>query len=367
MAKIADILTTTFRLPLAGSLNWGKFGHMSTAEHVLVRVVTDTGRVGVAEALPRPTIYGETPQSIHTIIQDYIKPALLGLPLDDDTTIAQVLTRYAANNTATGAIDIALHEARALSRGITLLEYLNPPHKQVRVSYILGIADRDTMLAEAQAVYEQGVRVLKVKVGRDFEHDAAIIDALRHTFAGTDMQLYADANEGLQPETAVARLQALAGRGLLFVEEPLPVELIAARTKLRAANIIPLIADDSAFSLRDLSRELYFDTFDILNIKTARTGYSQSLKMLALARSHGKGVMVGSQASSSIGAIRAAMFAGLEGIDHPSELSFFLKLEDDIVTRPITITDGLLDLISLPDIAIDEQKLTRAAAAVKGH
>jgi L-alanine-DL-glutamate epimerase-like enolase superfamily enzyme len=221
----------------------------------------------------------------------------------------------------------------------------------------LGIATPETMLAEAQAVYDQGVRVLKVKVGRDVAHDVALIETLNREFTGSGLSLYADANEGLRPAEAESHLRRLAELGLLYVEEPLPVTLLPERAALRATQALPLIADDSAFTLRDLQRELRFDTFDILNIKTARTGYTTSRHMLDLALAHDKGVMVGSQASAGLGTIRAALFAGLAGIDHPSELSFFLKLEEDVITRPLELRDGYLDLDSLAGITVDVGRL----------
>ena len=124
---------------------------------------------------------------------------------------------------------------------------------------------------------------------------------------------------------------------------------------------MPLIADDSAFSLRDLRRELDFDTFDILNIKTARTGYTESWQMMALARPAGKGVMVGSQASAGLGTARAAVFAALPGIEHPSELSFQLKLKEDILDRPLPITDGYLRLADTDAAQVDADLLRSAA------
>jgi L-alanine-DL-glutamate epimerase-like enolase superfamily enzyme len=263
----------------------------------------------------------------------------------------------ANNHTAKGAIDIALHETLAAWQGQSLLDYLNPPKRKIKVSYILGISEPASMLAEARAVFERGVRVLKVKVGRNFADDVALIQSLQAEFKGAQLDLYADANEGLLPEEAPAQLRQLADLGILYVEEPLPVELISERAGLRAAEILPLIADDSAFTPRDLARELHFDTFDILNIKTARTGYTQSLQMLAAVQQQHKGVMVGSQASSTLGTIRAAVFAGLAGIDHPSELSFFLKLEEEIVNRPIELKEGYLELDSLVGIRVDEARL----------
>lgn len=357
MPKITEIQTITFRLPMAGSLSWGKGGRLDELEHVLVQVITDTGHVGLAEAPPRPTIYGETPESIHTIIQKHLAPRLIGLEVSEIERANQTMAVIANNHTAKAAIDMCLHEIAASMQGQSLLAYLNPPTRKIKVSYILGIAGREAMLAEAKAVYDQGVRVLKVKVGRNFADDVAVIKALQAEFQGSDLSLYADANEGLLVDEAQAQLGQLAELSIMYVEEPLPVEMIPERAKLRASNIMPLIADDSAFTRRDLSRELHYNTFDILNIKTARTGYYQSRQMLAAARQHDKGVMVGSQAGSTIGTIHAAIFAGLEGVNHPSELSFFLKLKDDIVNRPIQIVDGYLDLDTLAGITVDESRL----------
>ncbi len=338
---------------MKGTLSWGKTGRLDELEHVLVRLVTDTGHVGLAEAPPRPTIYGETTQSIHAIIQKYLEPRLKGKEITDIAGINSDMASLAGNHTAKSAIDICLHDALAAWQGKTLLEYLAPPTRKIKVSYILGILDQVAMLQEAKSVYDQGVRVFKLKIGRNFKEDINRINALKSEFLGSGVSIYADANQGLQPAEVHDQARQLAELGVLYVEEPLPIELIPERTQLQAERILPIIADDSAFTTRDLTRELRADTFDILNIKTARTGYYQSQKMLATARKHQKCIMVGSQASSSLGTIRAAVFAGLDGIDYPSELSFFLKLEDDIVNRPIELADGYLDLDSLEGITLD--------------
>jgi L-alanine-DL-glutamate epimerase-like enolase superfamily enzyme len=177
---------------------------------------------------------------------------------------------------------------------------------------------------------------------------------------GATVALYADANETWEPADAPRRLAALAELGLLYCEEPLPVELALERAALRAGRHLPVIADDSAFTARDLHRELELDTFDILNIKTPRTGYTESLQMLSRARQAGKGVMVGSQAGSALGTARAAVFAALPGIEHPSELSFFLKLKEDIVDPPLTLHDGFIRLADVLAARVDPA-LLRAA------
>jgi L-Ala-D/L-Glu epimerase len=169
--------------------------------------------------------------------------------------------------------------------------------------------------------------------------------------------LYADANEGLSVDTAAKDLERLAKLGLAYVEEPLPVHLIKARAALKCENILPIIADDSCFTLNDLERELEFDTFDILNIKTARTGFTESNKMLGAAKSANKGVMIGSQAGSGLGTYHAALFASKDGVTHPSELSFTLKLLEDVLETPIKFASGYVGLESLKNIQLKESLL----------
>ncbi|MBE2238520.1 MAG: enolase [Caldilineaceae bacterium] len=354
---IAAIETTEFRLPMHGELRWGSQSSLAAARHVLVTVALSDDSRGVAEAPPRPTIYGETAATVIAIIRDELAPRLLGQPAHKAWTCMAPIRN---NHTAKGALDMAVHDALAQHAGHSLAEHLGATQARVRVSYILGIGARDEVLAEAERVVAQGVRVLKVKVGRDWEDDLARIRDLQAMFGAT-VDLYADANETMQADKAGARLAALREMGLRYCEEPLPVEQMRARAALRAQDALPIIADDSAFTVRDLQRELELDTFDILNIKTPRTGYTASLAMAALAHGHAKGIMVGSQAGSTIGAARAAIFAARPEVAHPSELSFFLKLREEITDRPLTLVDGWLTVREALAVRIDPVRLRAMA------
>jgi L-Ala-D/L-Glu epimerase len=352
MSTITKITTKPFRLEMRGNLSWGQHGKLEKLEHVLVRVETDNGHTGYAEAPARPTIYGETPQGIETIIAQHLAPKLVGIDVSDEAKLWNVLHSVANNYTAKGALDIALCEARAKAQGSTLFDAIKGNQEKIRASFILGISDLETMTKEARSIFDAGVSVFKIKIGRDAKHDEQIVKALQHEFSGTDVILYADANEGLSADTAAKDLERLAKLGVAYVEEPLPVHLIKARAMLKRQNILPIIADDSCFTLNDLERELDFDTFDILNIKTARTGFTESSKMLELAKSANKGVMIGSQAGSGLGTYHAALFASKDGVTHPSELSFTLKLLGDVLEIPIKFESGYVGLESLKNIRL---------------
>ncbi len=359
--KISALEVIPYRLALQGELKWGKHSRLTAAEHCLVRVTLEDGTLGTAEAPPRPSIYGETIQSIRGIVH-HLEPRLRELEIKDAAGINDVLGSVPNNNCAKGALDMALWDARVRVRGSSLLAELGGSQRQIPTSYILGIGTLPDMLLEARRVIAAGVRVLKVKVGRDTPHDLEVIRALKAEF-GDAIKLYADSNETLSPQSAPVALELMRDVGVKWVEEPLPVRNIRARADLRKQQILPIIADDSCFTPADLERELDFETFDILNIKTARNGFTDSLRMMQMAAAAGKGVMIGSQASTTLGTIHAAILSSRAEVTHPSELSFFLKLEQDITTRVPRIDDGYFDLEDALGIVVDDAKLEMARIA----
>jgi L-alanine-DL-glutamate epimerase-like enolase superfamily enzyme len=340
---IKRLWTEPYQRQLTSALSWGRDHRLEALHHVLVYVELSDGAVGVAEAPPRPTIYGETPESIAAIISGEIAQRVIGRPLAalaDIQAVAQRVSLIKNNHTARGALDMALHSAFIRSQGLTWRDVLPITQARQRVSFILGTGTLDAVLSEVAWVYAAGVRVLKVKVGKDFALEAEQIRRIRQDYGDT-LDLYADANQCYSADEAGRMLGALADLGLRWCEEPLPVHQIAARAALQDAALLPLIADDSAFTLDELTREIAFDTFDILNIKTARTGFSESAAMLRAARAAGKGVMVGSQAGSLLGCLHALIFAAQAGIDYPTESTFYLKVKDDL-TAVLPIEDGYI-------------------------
>ena len=56
---------------------------LSEARHVLVEVVAEDGSVGLGEAIPRPSVYGETLDGIRAAIEAFLAPPLLGMAPTD--------------------------------------------------------------------------------------------------------------------------------------------------------------------------------------------------------------------------------------------------------------------------------------------
>ena len=131
------------------------------------------------------------------------------------------------------------------------------------------------------------------------------------------------------------------------------------RQALHELGVLPIVADDSCFTPADLERELAFGTFDILNVKTARNGFTDGLDMLRRAAAAGRRGMVGSQASSGLGTLHAALLSTWPEVTEPCELSFVLKLHDDLLDRPIVFEDGWLDVAALAEYELDPRRVAR--------
>ena len=358
MPKIRRIDAAPYSVPLKGSLTWGQGHALHHLAHVLVRVELADGAFGIAEAPARPSIYGETQASILHIIDEHLAPPLLGVDVERFTSVAALSARLARiknNNTAKGALDMALHQALSRSRGESLAAYLGATRERIRLSAIVSTGTSEAVFADVSAAYDAGLRVFKVKIGSDIDAEFETISRLIAAYPAA--RFYVDANETLEIGNAAAVLNQLREMGVIHCEEALPVHLLRERRQLRLDCRMPIIADDSAFTVDDLAREIAFETFDILNIKTARTGFSESMRMLDICVEAGLDVMVGSQASSLLGCLQAAVFAGRAAVTCASECSFYLKTESDLSFAP-PIVDGWL---ALADV---ERSLGRAQEAL---
>ena len=344
MLNVRDLRALPFALPLKGSLKWGLGDELRALEHVLIRVELSDGSIGIAEATPRPSIYGETQASILAIVEAHLAPLLIGAGLETFQCVADLskgMDGIKNNNTAKGATDMALHQALCRANGTTLAQHLGAARPRIRLSYIVSTGAADEVLADVDGAYRAGLRAFKVKIGKDIASETQTLRALLARFPAA--QFYVDANQTLEEASAAGILDGLHELGVVHCEEPLPVENIRARQALRRQCSMPIIADDSTFTLPDLHRELDYDTFDILNIKTARSGFSASRAMLQACANAGKEVMVGSQASSLLGCLHAATFAAQTAVSCASECSFFLKTAADLSLAP-AIRDGWLSL-----------------------
>jgi len=360
--KISRIEAIPYAIPYRKPLRFAS-GEITAAEHVLVRVHTDDGVVGTADAPPRPFTYGETQTSIRSIVADHFAPQLIGTGILEREVVRSRLERTVGNPVAKAAIDMAVWDAIGQTLGVSVSELLGGFTDRMRVSHMVGFAPAAEMVAEAERMRdEHGVTTFKVKVGRrPYRQDVDACRALRAAL-GSEVELYVDGNRGWTASESARALREMEDLDLSFAEELCPADDVLGRRWLVERATIPMFADESVARPGEVTRELLAGAATGISIKTSRTGFTTSQAVLGLCEGLGVEVVIGNQIDSQIGSLCAAAF----GAAHPltarraGELSNFLDMTDDLLADPLVIENGELTVRQGPGLGlvVDEDKLS---------
>lgn len=360
--KIQRIEAIPYAIPYTHPLEFAS-GKVDTADHVLIRVHTDEGVMGQADAPPRPYTYGETQSSIVSIIEQVFVPQLVGQQLMDREKIHAVLRRTINNQVAKGALDIAVWDAIGQAVGQPVHRLLGGYTDRMRVSHMLGFRPAAELLEEAQRFRElYGITTFKLKVGRrPLSLDIEACRVLREGL-GEDVEIYLDANRGWSANEALEVLQRTEGMGLTLLEEPCDAKEVLSRRRLVEKSRIPVVGDESVPTAGDVARELLSGGCNAICIKTARSGFTEATDILGLCTGLGVDVTMGNQIDTQIGSLATVTFGAAHEATsrRAGELSNYLDMADDLLAEPLRIVDGTIAVRDVPGVgaAIDEEKLT---------
>jgi L-alanine-DL-glutamate epimerase-like enolase superfamily enzyme len=359
--KIVKVEAIPFSIPYRKPLRFAS-GEVHVADHVLVRVHTDDGVVGVAEAPPRPYTYGETQESIVAVIDKLFAPELTGLTLLERETVHARMERTIGNPAAKAAVDMAIWDALGRTLDLPITQLLGGWTDRMRVCHMVGFAPDAEMVAEAERVRDvHGIQTFKVKVGRrPIDLDVSACRALREAL-GPDVELYVDGNRGWTPSEAARALRAMADLDLTLSEELCPADDVLGRRWLTSQTTVPTVADESVPTPGAVTRELLAGAATMISIKTARTGFSTSQRILHQCEGFGVEVVMGNQIDGQIGTACTVAFGAAHASSsrRAGELSNFLDMGDDLLTEPLEISGGELAVRPGPGIGIqiDPDKL----------
>ncbi len=311
------------------------------------------GVTGYGEAAMPPYL-GESQASVAAFLAR-IDPALLANPFLLEDLLPAIDALAPGNTAAKAAVDIALHDwvGKQLGAPWHRIWGLDPAKAPV-TSFTIGI---DTPEMIRQKTREAApYKIIKVKLGRGYDEDRAIINAIRDV---TDKPITVDANQGWkQRDEALAMIEWVAGRGVVFIEQPMPKECPDDTAWLRERSPLPLIADENVQRLADVVK--CRGVFDGINIKLMKcTGLREAHQMILLARALGLKVMLGCMTETSCAITAAAQLAPL--VDW-ADLDGALLITNDLFDG-MTLADGKIVLPDEPGIGVRK----RGAAQLKVH
>jgi len=298
-----QVLNIDLKQPFITSLR-----RVDQIEDIVVKIHTDTDLVGYGEACAVTAITGTTNEDIIKDLENILIPCLLNKRIDENTVFI-ALHQCKAHPESKACIDIALFDLLAKHSSLSLHRYLGSKTSSLQTDLTISLNTPSLMQAETIKALDLGFKVLKIKLDADFSQNIKRLKAVNEVLAPA-IRLRLDPNQALRLDTCVQMLEGIKTDNIECMEQPFAAKDISSMKRLKQMNIVPVLADESLFTLKDAQILLEEKAIDMLNIKLMKCGgIYQARKISLLAKEFNKGCMIGSMLEGPISLLAAAHFA----------------------------------------------------------
>ena len=340
-------------------------GDVASINSVIIEVITDGGLTGWGEASPWPVFTG-TVESNAGALHRYMTPHLLGAdPVQVEKHLAMADKVVVGCPEAKAALETALLDITGQISGLSISELVGGRHRDsVPMSFSVANPDFDADLDDIARLYEDGVRILKIKTGFDnHAFDKMRVEKLREIYDDA-LSIRIDYNQGLRAYDAVRTLRDLEPFGLTFIEQPVKMHERAALAEITRVIDTPVMADESVFNPREAMAGVSMRIADIFALKIMKSGgIRRALEVAAIARCGGIDVYGGCMFETGVAhAAGAHLMAALPDLHLGCE--FYMAtyyVEEDILTEPFPVRNGLVHVPDTPGlgVAVDPDQLAK--------
>ncbi|MFH1195545.1 MAG: dipeptide epimerase [bacterium] len=327
-------------LELKDTFTISNFSRQSTP--AVLTKITFEGITGYGEA-SLPPYLGESHESVVAFLSK-LDFSQFNNPCDISSIMEYVDSVDSNNNAAKTSIDIALHDLAGKIQNKPVYEMMGLAQpKNLFTSITFGIDDLKN-IQEKVKNYES-FKILKIKLGSHY--DKEIINSIR---AVTDKPIYVDVNRGWKDKIfACEMIDWLAKRGVVLIEQPMPINMMEETAYLSERSRIPIIADEAVKRLSDL--EKVQGIYSGINIKLMKsTGLLEGLRMCNKAKSLGLKIMIGCMTETSCGISAAAQL---------TQFADYIDLDGNLLIKNdpfigIKANNGEIKLNYKPGIGVEE-------------
>jgi L-alanine-DL-glutamate epimerase-like enolase superfamily enzyme len=200
------------------------------------------------------------------------------------------LGRPGLSATAISAVDIALWDLKARLLNIPLVTLFGPVRGSVPVYGSGGFTSYSEKQLENQvaAWVSQGIRQVKMKIGRDAVADIGRVHAARAAI-GSDAELFVDANGAYGRKQALQQAERFAGENVTWFEEPVSSDDLRGLRLLRdrAPAGMDIAAGEYGYDSGYFRQMLAAGAVDVLQADATRCGgITGFLQAAALCEAH---------------------------------------------------------------------------------
>ena len=326
---------------------------------VIIKITADDGTIGWGESLPLPKWSYETWETTAAVLKHSFIPALLGRDPSDIDGANAALDKAVAPGFSTGmpisrtGLDIALHDLAGKVARKSLAElWGKKPGGRITLSWTVNVARLDDIGSVVEAGMKRGYRNFNIKVGPDPAFDEALARGVRSL--APEGYLWADANGGYEPDTALLAAPRLAAAGVEVLESPLRPNRIAGYQALKKQGALPILMDEGVVSSVELEEFARLGMMDGVAMKPARCGGLTSCRsQIEACLSRGLLWLGSGLTDPPISLAASLILYGAYGLAKPAALNGPQFLAADVLKKPLRIADGSAEVPVGPGLGID--------------
>jgi L-alanine-DL-glutamate epimerase-like enolase superfamily enzyme len=339
------------RLSVPYSIANESFDH---AENVFLRLLTDTGPIGLGCSAPDFGVTGENATTVLAAIDEVVRDRVIGLDPRRTSHVLAILEEALADRPAALAgVDMALHDLLGRVAGLPLWVLLGGYRERILTSITIGIMPTADAVECANDYVSRGFRALKLKGGRDADQDIECVHRVREA-VGPDIELRFDANQGFDATTALRFIEATRAAKLELIEQPTSSDFPESMGQVSSGSHLPIMADESLHTLRDAFRIASQELADMVNVKLMKVGgIARARRIAAVARSARLEVMVGCMDECALAIAGGLHFALAHENVAYADLDGHFDLIDDPTAGAVILEDGWLRPLDRPGLGVD--------------
>ncbi len=337
---------------------------------VFVKITCENGVAGWGQSVPMPTWSYETTESVVSTIEKYLTAPLLGRDPFDIAGAHQVMNKAISPSFSTGmpiakaGLDLALHDLCGRLRNQSVTErWGRKPLPRLTLSWTLNprtLDEIDDLVAQGRA---RGYKNFNVKVAPDPKFDLELCRRVRKLVP--DGFLWADANGGYDPATALATVPKLAAAGVDVLEQPVAANRLTAFRDLKKQGALPIIMDEGVVSSVELVEFIRLGLLDGVAMKPARTaGLWDCRRQIEIVQEAGLLFLGSGLTDPDVSLAASLQLFAAYGLNYPAALNGPQFLEGSWLRRPLAVKNGEIEVPTCPGLGVevDENRLRKARA-----
>ena len=280
-----ELQTIPLRTPFITALR-----RVENVEFVRVTVICDNGLKAIGEAPATKAITGEGLEDILSSIDIVTSNLIATSPLE----ALEILHVSSIGSSAKASLDMAFVLLLAKEKKLSLYEYFGAREKSVlQTDITVSLKSQRDMLDDSSYYCEKGMDVLKVKLGKDIDHAIEVSKSIAKNLPKA--KLIIDANQAWNLEESLAYIKAMEGINIELIEQPVLAKDIEDLKTITQKSHIPILADETVFTLEDAQRVIESKSADMINIKLMKCGgLSKAVEILEYAKNKNVKCMLGS-------------------------------------------------------------------------